>query len=112
MTAVNDAPVFAADPINLNATEDATFAGQLAASDVDAGDNLTFTKISGPAWLTVSSTGSLGGTPTNAEVGANAFVVRVTDGAGAIDAAALNITVVNVNDAPVFAIDPILAAER
>ena len=110
VTAVNDAPVFAADPINLNATEDAAFAGQLAASDVDAGDNLTFTKISGPAWLTVSSTGSLGGTPTNAEVGANAFVVRVTDGAGAIDAAALNITVVNLNDAPVFAIDPILAA--
>lgn len=108
---VNDAPVFTADPINLAATEDSAFTAQLAATDVDAGETLTFTKVSGPAWLSVSSAGALSGTPANSNVGANAFTVRLTDSSGASDDAVLNITVTNVNDAPTFTVDPILKAD-
>jgi hypothetical protein len=110
---VNDAPAFTADPIGGGTTaEDSAYAGSLAAflSDIDAGDSLTVTKVSGPAWLSVAGNGALSGTPSNGEVGANGFVVRVTDFAGAFDEAALSITVTNVNDAPVFTIDPILSA--
>jgi hypothetical protein len=74
---------------------------------VDAGDTLTYSKVSGPAWLSVASNGALGGTPGNANVGANSFTVRVTDGAGSSDNAVLNIAVANVNDAPTFTVDPI-----
>ena len=103
----NDAPTFAADPIPESATEDSPFSGQLAASDVDAGDTLTYSKASGPAWLTVSSSGVLGGTPLNADVGPNVFTVQVTDTSNSTTTATLNITVANTNDAPAFAADPI-----
>ncbi len=102
VTAVNDTPSFSASSYNFAATEDAAFTRQLTASDVDAGDTLTFSKISGPAWLTVSTTGALSGTPGNAEVGSDAFSVSVRDSANATDTATLNIVIANVNDAPVF----------
>jgi len=110
---VNDAPSFTADPISGGAaSEDSAYSGSLASfiSDIDTGDTLTVTKVSGPAWLTVSSTGELGGMPSNGDVGSNGFVVRVTDFAGAFDEATLTIAVANVNDAPVFTVDPILRA--
>jgi hypothetical protein len=110
VTNVNDAPVFSADPIaGSGATEDQTYAGSLAgsASDIDAGDALTYSKVSGPAWLTITSNGALSGLPMNGDVGANSFTVRVTDGSGVSDDAVLNVSVTNVNDTPVFTIDPI-----
>jgi beta-lactam-binding protein with PASTA domain len=105
----NDAPVFAADPINgSDATEDTLYAATIAgsASD-DDGDPLTYAKVSGPAWLSVAADGTLSGTPANAEVGVNAFIVSVDDSIAPAVQAALNITVTNTNDAPVFAADPI-----
>ena len=93
---VNDEPQFASASINgSDATEDSPYAATLAgsASDVDAGDTLTYSKISGPAWLIVSGNGSLGGTPLNSDVGNNVFTVRATDSAGAFDQATLNLTV-------------------
>lgn len=107
----NDAPFFTSDPISLAATEDEAFAGQLAAGDIDGGDSLTFTKVSGPAWLAVSVSGALSGTPGNGDVGANSFIVRVTDSQGATDEASLTVDVSNTNDAPAFTVDPILAAD-
>jgi hypothetical protein len=77
---------------------------------VDAGDTLTVTKESGPAWLNVAANGVLSGMPSNGDVGSNSFVLRVTDTAGVFDEATLMITVTNVNDAPVFTVDPILRA--
>lgn len=38
----------------------------------------TFTKVSGPSWLTVSTDGMLGGTPANADVGFHTARLRVT----------------------------------
>lgn len=102
VTNTNDAPAFASDPINEAATEDTAFSAQLIANDVDAGDTLTFTKISGPSWLAVSSSGALSGTPLNSDVGLNTFVVQVADAANASTTATLQVTVANTNDSPVF----------
>ena len=57
------------------------YVGTLAgtASDIDALDTLTYSKVSGPAWLQVASNGALSGTPGNSDVGSNAFTVRVTE---------------------------------
>ncbi|MEO8615552.1 MAG: Ig-like domain-containing protein, partial [Luteolibacter sp.] len=110
INSVNDAPTFIVNPITgLGATEDAAYTATLAgsATDLDLGDSLTYSKVSGPAWLSVASDGALSGTPTNSNVGVNVFVVRVTDGATATVTATLNITVTNTNDAPTFTVNPI-----
>jgi hypothetical protein len=99
---VNDAPTFGVDPVVLTATEDSVLTGQLAASDVDASDTLTYSKLTGPSWLTVSSTGALGGTPANGDVGPTTATVETKDGSNATATVTLNLTVANVNDAPTF----------
>ena len=98
----NQAPSFVADSIVMAATEDLTFAANLTASDPDAGDELTFTKVSGPGWLVVGSDGSLGGTPGNDDIGVNEFIVRVADPENFSDEATLSISVANTNDPPSF----------
>jgi large repetitive protein len=111
---VNDAPEFASDPIIAsNATEQQNYSGSLAglASDIDLGDSITYEKVSGPSWLVVASDGALSGTPENADVGSNAFVVRAKDASDLIDDAALLITVVNFNDAPTFTVSPMTRAD-
>jgi len=108
----NVPPVFSVDPVDLpNATEDADYSSvsqSLASFASDAnGGTLTYTKLFGPAWLTVASNGALSGTPANSDVGVNTFSVRVTDSSGATDDATLRITVGNTNDAPVWSLTSI-----
>jgi hypothetical protein len=98
----NQPPTFASAAFSLPATEDQALSAALSATDPDPGDLLTFTKVAGPGWLSVSPAGTLSGVPGNAQVGANVFTVRVTDPEGASDDALLTLTVANVNDAPVF----------
>lgn len=110
---VNDPPAFTADPIaGADGTQDVSYVGTLAGlvTDPDSGDTFTFQKISGPGWLAVGSSGALSGSPLNADVGSNGFVVQVTDGAGATDQAALTINVINVNDPPSFGTATITSA--
>ncbi|PXA04418.1 hypothetical protein DDZ13_07760 [Coraliomargarita sinensis] len=109
----NTAPTWTANPVDeVDATEDAAYSSTLAddASDADS-DSLTYAKVSGPAWLTVATNGDLSGTPSNSDVGANSFTVSVSDGAAPAVEATLNITVINTNDAPVFAADPFNAVD-
>jgi len=108
---IGDPPVFTIDPITkANATEDVAYTGQTvagAATNVDS-DPLSYSLVpGGPAWLSVATNGVLSGTPGNADVGANSWTLQVSDGNGGTDTATLNITVANVNDAPVFTTDPI-----
>ncbi len=120
----NLAPAFTLNPISLSGNEGASIGGQLAASDPNAGDVLSITKISGPAWLGVSSTGMLSGTPQSSNTGINNFVVRVTDSSGAFAEAPLNITInalantgdiddpgLPVNRRPVFTGNPVFAGD-
>lgn len=106
-TRANTPPSFTTDPIALNATEDQALVASISANDADSGETLTYAKSGGPSWLTVSSTGVLGGTPGNGDVGTATFTVSVTDSFNASDTATLEITVANVNDAPTFTTLPL-----
>lgn len=70
-----------------------------SATDPDLGDLLTFDKVSGPAWLTVSPDGTLTGQPQPVNLGTNSFQVRVTDGYLATTTATLQINVRFANSA-------------
>ena len=97
VTSVNDAPVFTTNPIvAAGATEGVAYTGQTLAgkaTDADAGDTITYSKVSGPAWLAVASNGALSGTPPVGSAGLNSFVVRATDSTSATADATLQITV-------------------
>lgn len=90
----NLAPSFSSDPVvEANATESSSYSASIAddASDPE-GDTMTFSKVSGPAWLSVASNGALSGTPGAGDVGLNSFTVQV-DATGGSDTATLEITV-------------------
>ena len=106
VTNVNDAPVFDPSESTAIAFEDNEFSYDVpAASDVDSGDTLTYTKQSGPNWVSFdATTGKLTGTPKNSDVGTtgNTVVIRATDLSGSQDDFTLEIEVGNTPDAPVF----------
>ncbi len=93
---VNGPPSFAANPFTLPAiAAGQNYSGTIAtnATDPNSGDALTFARLTGPTWLTVSPNGVLSGTPLSANIGINSFIVSVTDSGGLAGAAALNILV-------------------
>jgi autotransporter-associated beta strand protein len=108
----NIAPVFATNPLTGPKAFDgrpysATIAG--SASDPNSGSVLNYSRIDGPAWLSVATDGALSGTPTGADTGINEFTVRVTDQGGLTDEATLRIDVRDgSNHPPVFLSDPIV----
>lgn len=77
------APVFTQDPlIKAEATANQSYGASIAADASDAnGDVLSFSKLSGPSWLSISSDGNLSGIPALGDVGLNIFTVEVSDGA-------------------------------
>lgn len=91
-------PVFTADPITRpTSTAGNPYTGTLSGSATDSiGETITYSKTSGPAWLSIAPDGTLSGTPTASDVGLNTFNIRATDGGGLFDDAALNITIVPV----------------
>ena len=100
----NQAPVFSTSLITLpNANALIPYASQSIASfatDADS-DTLTFTKLNGPAWLTVAANGMLSGQPGSGDGGENTFVVRVSDPSGATSDATLKVQVFAPLSAPV-----------
>jgi predicted alpha-1,6-mannanase (GH76 family) len=95
-TATNRAPVFASNPFTVaSANAGQAYSGTLANQATDPnGDTVTFSKISGPAWLSVAGSGTLSGTPLSANAGANSFVVRAADPSGLFSNATMNLTVI------------------
>lgn len=94
-------PMFASNPISESpATAGQPYSATIAtnASDPDFGDQLTFSKISGPDWLNVAANGSLSGMPLSTNAGSNSFVVGVADLAGLSTNATL---LINVTAVPV-----------
>ncbi|MCE5187466.1 MAG: glycoside hydrolase family 127 protein [Planctomycetaceae bacterium] len=75
-------PVFAADPIvKTGAGADQAYTASLADDVVYYHvPALTFSKVSGPAWLTVAADGTLSGTPADSDAGVSTFTVQITDG--------------------------------
>jgi Concanavalin A-like lectin/glucanases superfamily/Putative Ig domain len=92
----NDAPMWSAATLVRSAVSPSVaYSGTIAdsASDVDVGDTISFSKTSGPSWLSIAADGTLSGTPAVGDAGTNSFVVRVTDAAGAYSEATLQIPV-------------------
>ncbi|NDA67641.1 MAG: hypothetical protein EBY09_13535, partial [Verrucomicrobia bacterium] len=104
----NTAPLFSSDPINKSsATSSGTYTGTLAGDASDPGGKpLSFSKVSGPAWLTVAANGTFSGTPLTTDVGLNSWQVRIDNGVGGSDDAILliNVSAAPANSPPVFTV--------
>ena len=81
--------------IGIDALENSLYLRNIAgsATDVDAGATLTYSKVSGPAWLNVNSNGSTVGVPGTEDVGLNSWTIQVSDGIAAPVSATLEIAV-------------------
>ncbi len=70
------------------------------AADPD-NDKLTFTKVSGPAWMFVGADGMVTGVPTKADIGNQTAKFRVSDPKGLFADTDATITIVHTNHPPV-----------
>lgn len=108
----NIPPRFSADPlVQPLAVAGSPYSRSLAPSVSDPGDTVSFLKISGPAWLSVSTSGQLTGTPATSDAkDANYFVVEASDSSGCSARATVQITVADpsTNQAPAFSDDPVV----
>jgi hypothetical protein len=98
--ASNRAPVFAVSPFSKPAaTAGLFYSSSIATNATDPnGDVVTYSKVSGPAWLSVAANGFVSGTPLSADVGTGAFSVRATDPAGLNSIATMTISVLAAPD--------------
>jgi hypothetical protein len=72
------------------------------------GEMPRFYKVSGPAWVTVSPDGVLGGTPASGDIGTNDVVVGVNDFCGTNENMTVHFLVkTGTHNAPAFSSDPI-----
>ena len=110
VTNVNDAPTVLHSIPPRTTLEDTLFSYTLPDNvfvDVDTGDSLAYsaTRADGgplPSWLAFDAAArTFSGTPGNAEVGSLVISVLATDRAGASASTIINLTIENVNDAPV-----------
>lgn len=78
----------------IHAVSGTAYSANIRAWAKNTGGTLSFSKVSGPAWLSISSNGMINGTPGSGNIGSNVFTVRVADtGTGQAANAALTITV-------------------
>jgi hypothetical protein len=101
----NFPPTWPVNPFTkTSANSGVAYSGSLASNATDTNGNpITFSKITGPAWLGVAANGTLSGTPGNSDFGTNTFVVRATDPTGLSNSATMFIY---VNIAPSFINNP------
>ncbi len=86
-------PQFAADPLSLpGGVKFQPYTGDIAGS-VSGGGELSFAKLGGPAWLAVAPNGRLTGVPGLGDGGLNRFRVQVSNSAGLIGTAELEIRI-------------------
>ncbi|MEZ5744263.1 MAG: tandem-95 repeat protein [Sphingomonadaceae bacterium] len=101
---VNDAPVFPGATASLSTDEETPVSGDLSTGTTDAdGDTLTYAKATDPAngAVVVNADGTFTYTPETDFFGVDTFDVTVDDGNGGTATATVEVTVNNVNDAPV-----------
>ncbi|MBN2393521.1 MAG: tandem-95 repeat protein [Anaerolineae bacterium] len=114
-------PAFVSTPV-LTATEDVTYTYVVTATDLNSGDALTLSALTGPFWLTlndnllgfdpVTSTGqiitaTLAGVSGDYDTGDHPVTLQVQDSAGLTTTQNFTLSVANTNDAPVFESTPI-----
>lgn len=118
---INQAPSLSFDPdpgIVFAADVFGSFDLSGFANDADVGDTLSFSKQSGPAWLSISEQGVASGTPSLMNGGIHEVLVRVTDSLGDYAEASLNVQVTlnsmqqwQVDEFGTDAMDPLVAGE-
>ncbi|MDH1628608.1 putative Ig domain-containing protein, partial [Shewanella xiamenensis] len=109
---VNDAPTISSTALT-SATQDAAYSYTVVATDSDVGDSVTLSAVTLPSWLSFNAaTGVLSGTPTNANVGSHAVVLRATDVDGLTAEQSFSIVVANVNDAPTISSTALTSATQ
>ncbi|HEX4263772.1 MAG TPA: putative Ig domain-containing protein [Verrucomicrobiae bacterium] len=98
-------PTVNVSPLTLPAVNSGqVYGGTIATNAVDLnGDTLTYTKLSGPAWLSVAANGALSGTPADSDANTNTFLLSVKDTGGLSNTMTLNIY---VNGSPSFTVNP------
>lgn len=92
----NDQPVFSQDPVVLPAASSgAAYSASLASyvSDPNAGDTISYVKVDGPSWGSISPSGVLTGTPTSTDECPAYFTVRAEDNHGAYRLAKVHVDV-------------------
>jgi hypothetical protein len=91
----NWAPVFFSSPfVAPSAVAGKAYSATAATNVTDLNGNTVFySKVSGPTWLTVSSTGLLSGQPLSADVGDNNFVLSIADASGVATTTTMTVTV-------------------
>jgi len=88
------APMFSGEVITKAQAAEGRAYQRSITSDMAVNGTFTYTKVSGPAWLQVSSTGILGGTPANGDRGLTSIVVQASDAWGRIDQAIFQVPVI------------------
>jgi len=107
----NDPPVITTTDVT-TATEDRLYSVRYNMSDVDHVQQVfTWAFTTNASWLKFNATTHiLDGTPTNDDVGIYSVNITVSDGRGGTATHLFNLTVLNVNDRPVFTSSPNLTA--
>lgn len=109
---LNRAPDFTSEP-NAEAVPGEAYVYQAMASDPDAGDLVSFSKLSGPSGLSINATtGLVTWTPQAGDLGTHAVQLSAMDGHGGTDAQAFTITVAPAppNRPPIFTSTPVVDA--
>ncbi|MCC7263677.1 MAG: DUF1565 domain-containing protein [Candidatus Latescibacteria bacterium] len=107
----NDRPVITSQPDTL-AAEDAIYAYDLAATDPDPGETLTYRLTQNPSGMTMTTQGKVRWTPTQTQVRTTPYpvTVEVKDLAGATVTQSYSLRVTATNDLPVISSRPDSAA--
>ena len=103
----NDAPVFGAGGDSGTGDEETLISGTVSATDPDTGDTLAYSIESGDeaadgTAAVNATTGAWTYTGDLDFAGTDSFTITVTDGDGLTDTIVVNVTVDNLNDAPVI----------
>ena len=110
-------PAFTSTPVTM-ATQDAVYTYNITTTDPDAGEALTISAPTLPAWLVGGfsdngdGTATLTGTPGALDVGDHNVVLQVADTSNPPVQQAFTITVDNVNDQPTFDSTPVLSVNQ
>ncbi|MBU0713123.1 putative Ig domain-containing protein [bacterium] len=98
---VNDAPTWSSVPTGtVSSAEDANYTVDVDASDVDAGDVITYSLTQKPTGMTInSSTGVISWTPNNSNVGNHTVTLKSTDLSGGFVSQSYTLQVTNVASA-------------
>lgn len=103
LTVGNTPPQFTENPALLSAAYvGEAYTGSLAPLVLGSGDDVTWTKASGPVWLSVAANGAVSGTPNAGDLGENTFTATATDSRGLSATLTFRLPVTSQVVSPVF----------